>query len=781
MPLIFAFKSTHASKRFFTSRPLCFYSTSTNYLNCHLELFLSNQTSTLQSILRSHALVLTSGNSNNVFIASKLITLYASFNKPAASTKVFSYVFPKDTFLWNSVIKSHFSNGNYAHALDFFLQMRESNFAPNQFTLPMVIAACAELVMLYYGKTIHGLTSKLGLFQGHSAVGSSFVYMYSKCGQMSDASCVFDDITVRDVVAWTAIIIGYVQNGGSDKGLAFLRKMHRIGGDGERPNFRTFEGGFQACGDLSVILEGRCLHSLAVKTGIICSEAVKSSLLCMYSKCGSPEEAYFSFCEIMNKDLFSWTSIIGIYARFGSMDKCLSLFWEMQVGETHPDEIVISCLLTGFGNLMRVCEGKTFHGSIMRRNYVFSNMVHNALLFMYCKLGLLSLAEKLFDSIQDLTKESYSAMISGHNKIRYGAKCIELFRQMQLSGIEADSSSLVSVISSCCQLGLTHLGRSVHCYILKSNRDESVSVANSLIDMYGKNGGLLIAWRVFLGTQRDIITWNSLMSSYMHIGHFFEAIDLFDKMVAEGLTPNSATLVMVLSACSHLSSLEKGKKVHRYIKETGQELNLPLATAIIDMYAKCGQLEKSRELFNSMKERDVISWNVMISGYGMHGHVGAAIELFQEMQNSNAQPNELTFLAILSACNHSGLVEEGRQLFHKIQDFSLKLNLKHYACMVDLLGKSGYLQEAETLVLSMPISPDSVVWGSLLSACSIHNEIERGERVARHAIESDPKNDSYYVMLCNMYSSVGRWEEAENVRKLMRIKGLDKGVGWSVG
>ncbi|PON47652.1 Pentatricopeptide repeat [Parasponia andersonii] len=751
-----------------------------SYLNDQLSLFLSNQTSTLQSLLKSHALIVTSGNSNNVFIASKLISLYASFNRPKFSAQVFGSVHLRDTFLWNSIIKAHFCNGYYPEALYFFFRMQASEFAPNQFTLPMVVASCADLLWLDHGKSIHGLGLKLGLFSGNSAVGSSFVFLYAKCGQMGDAYYVFDEMTVRDVVAWTAVVIGYVQNGESEKALECLCEMHRVGGDGERPNFRTLEGGFQACGNLNALVEGRCLHCLVVKTGSGCSEAVQSSLFSMYSKCGTPAEAYFSFCEVINKDLLSWMSVIGIYSRFGLMDECLSLFWEMQIAGIFPDEIIISCVLWGFGNSICVYSGKTFHGLIIRRHYLCGETVHNALLLMYCKFGLLNLADKLFSRMQQWTKESCGSMIFGYYKIGHSAKCIELFRKMRHLGVEANSESLVSVISSCCQLGATNLGRSLHCYLMKNSLDENISVANSLIDMYGKSGHLAFARRMFCRAQRDIITWNTMISSNIHNAHFVEAIALFDKMISENLRPNSATLVMVLSACPYLASLNKGEKVHHYIKERGLEINISLATALVDMYAKCGQLEQARELFNSLREKDVISWNVMISGYGVHGQADSAIEIFQEMEISTVKPNELTFLALLVACNHSGLVEEGKYLFYKMQDYALKPNLKHYACMVDLLGRSGNLQEAEALVLSMPISPDGGVWGSLSSACIKHSEYDMGVRVARHAVESDPGNDGYYIMLSNMYSSSGRWDEAEKVRKMMKERGVDKGAGWTV-
>ncbi|KAK9281865.1 hypothetical protein L1049_004772 [Liquidambar formosana] len=777
-------KPNHLFRHFPSILPLCSYSSTTwtdqtTYLNGHLNYFLSNQTSDLHSLLQSHAYIVTTGNANNRFIAAKLISHYASLSKPNSSTKVFDSVTPKDTFLWNSIIKSHFSNGDYPQALEFYTSMRLSYSPPNHFTIPMVVTSCAELTLLNFGKQIHGLVSQLGFFAGNSAVGSSFVYMYSKCGRIVDASLMFDEILVRDVVAWTALVIGYVQNGKSEMGLKFLCEMHTIGRDGERPNFRTLEGGFQGCGNLGAIFEGRCLHGLTVKTGIGSSQVVQSSLLSMYSKCGTSEEAYLSFCEVCDKDLISWTSIIGVYARLGCVSKCLAMFSAMQVAEIYPDGIVISCMLSCFGNSMMTAEGKAFHGLIMRRNYVLDQMVHNALLSMYCKFGLLNLAEKLFDGVHERNKESWNMMVFGYGKIGLEAKCIELFRAMKHLGIECESNSLASVISLCSQLGATQAGRSLHCYTIKSMMDENVSVANSLIDMYGKFGNLTIAWRIFCRTQKDTVTWNTLISLYTHSRRSAEALALFDKMVIENFKPNSSTLLMILSACSHLASLEEGERIHNYIMEGKFDFNLSLATALVDMYAKCGRLEKSRENFNLMNERDVISWNVMISGYGMHGDVKSAIEIFHEMEKSSVRPNGLTFLAALSACTHAGLVEEGKYLFSKMQDHSVTPNLKHYACMVDLLGRSGNLQEAEALVLSMPISPDRGIWGALLSACNIHNEIEMGVRIAKHAIESDPEYDGYYIMISNMYSSTGRWEEAESVRGMMKQRGVKKRAGWS--
>ncbi|KNA07486.1 hypothetical protein SOVF_171420 [Spinacia oleracea] len=754
-------------------------SQSTNYINHRLNSFLSHHFLPLQSLLPSHAIIIVSGNYNNVFIASKLISLYASHSRPDLSTNVFDSVHFKDPFLWNSIIKSHFSNGDYQKALGFFLGMRFSNTPPNNFTFPMIVSVCAELLALDYGVMIHGLAVKFGVFGGNSAAGSSFVYFYSKCGCMKDAYSVFDEMPVRDVVSWTALIIGYLQNGESYKGLECLCVMHNIGEDGVRPNYRTLEGGFQACGNVGALTEGKCLHSLAIKSGYGLCHDVQSSLLSLYSKWGTLEESCHLFYEVGNKDLICWTSIIAAYARLGCVIECLCFFRQMLGTGIYTDEIVISCALSSLDDSIWVLEGKAFHGLIMRRNYAFGQVVNRALMSMYCRFVMLPKAEQIFDTLHERNPETWNLMVFEYGKGGLWIKCVSLFREMVHRKVECDSNSIISVISSCLQLGAIHLGKSLHCYVIKTLLDDNVSVSNSLIDMYGKCGNLTVAKIIFERIQKDTVTWNTLICAYAYQGELGKALALFDQMMFEGSSPSTATLVTVLSACSRLASLEKGKKIHDYIREVGMELNISLGTALVDMYGKCGQLGKARDIFDSMNEKDVIAWNVMISCYGIHGEARSAIEVFQQMENSSVRPNELTFLAVLLGCSHAGLAEEGRYFFHNMHEYSVTPTLKHYSCIVDLLGKSGNLQEAENIVMSMPITPDGGLWGTLLSACKIHNEVEIGLRIFKHAIKADPENDGYYITISNILDSNGKWEEAEKFRQLMKKKGVSKRFGWS--
>ncbi|KAI3925015.1 hypothetical protein MKW92_005991 [Papaver armeniacum] len=566
----------------------------------------------------------------------------------------------------------------------------------------MIVTASAELSDIEFGRIIHCFGLKFGLLRGYVAIGSSFVYMYCKCNELRDAENMFDEMTVRDAVSWT-LINGYVQNDEFEKGLDCFREMHKVGvGDGEKPNVRTIDGGLKACGNLGYVLSGRCIHGYMVKAGNGYSQF-----------CGTTEEAASSFLELDDKDLISMTTIIGVYARKGRIHECLDLFWAVQKSEIDPDEIIISCILSGLGNSKMVSEGKAFHGMIIRRGFKLSKMVISSLISMYSKFGCLNIAENLFDRLFERDVESWNHMISGYSKLGLETKCFELFREMQQLRVEANKDSLVLVLSSCSESESALIGRSVHCYAIKNGKDANISVANSLVGMYGRCKNLTAANRLFRRVQKDIVTWNTLITAYTHSGHSNEAISLFEQMISADVKPNSVTLK------TH------GKRVHSYIKEMGLEFDLSLVTSLL-----------SREIFDSMPKRDVISWNVMISGYGIHGDANAAVELFQQMEDSCVRPNGLSFLAVLLACTHAGLVEAGKDIFSRMERYAIQPTLKHYACMVDLLGRAGYLHEAENLVLSMPIVPDGGVWGSLLGCCRTHNDVEMAERVAKRAIES---------------------------------------------
>ncbi|KAJ0988414.1 hypothetical protein J5N97_006770 [Dioscorea zingiberensis] len=729
-----------------------------------------------ETILQTHARILTSGNSTNPFFTSKLISLYASLRRPDLSSLLFSSFPPEhhDGFLWNSIVKARFSNSDFNAALDLYRRMRASAFSPDHFTAPMVVSACAELLWVCLGSCIHGDCVKFGLLAGNFvAVGSSLVYMYSKCGLLGDAFKMFDEMPLRDVVSWTALIVGCVRNGEFELGLCCFKEILHIG---EKVNSRTVDAVLQACAGQAALWEGRCVHGFCLKSG------VELSLLNMYSKCESLEDVVLAFEEMPEKDVISWTAVVGVYARKGLTAECLELCRAMMDSGLDPDGVFISCMLTGFVNSGNIIDGKAFHCVLLKSNFLIDTLVGNSLLSLYCKFEQLGIAKKVFYNMPGWDAESWNLMVCGYGKMGHDVECLDLFREMHFNGAgaQADYNILVPVISSCSQLGALSLGQSLHCYALKTKVfGDATSVCNALVGMYGRCGRLDLARIMFDGMSRDVVTWNALIAANAHLGHCNEALSLFDQMLGEGVKPTSTTLMSVLSACANIAALDRGIWIQNYIREMGLEYDVSLCTSLLDMYAKCGQLKTSREIFDSMSSKDIVAWNVMISAYGIHGYAKEALEIFEEVEKSGVKPNGITFLAVLSACSHGGLVKESKHIFARMVDHNITPTVKHYACMIDILGRSGDLSKAEAMVLSMPLKPDGGIWGALLGACKAHNNIEMGERVARMAFESDPENDGYYTLLSNMYSSAGRWEEVGRIRGLMKDRGVKKRAGWS--
>lgn len=213
----------------------------------------------------------------------------------------------------------------------------------------------------------------------------------------------------------------------------------------------------------------------------------------------------------------------------------------------------------------------------------------------------------------------------------------------------------------------------------------------------------------------------------------------------------------------------------------GLEDNVVINTAMIDMYCKCGRVDMARIAFDCMKEKNVKSWTAMVAGYGMHGLSGEALKVFHKMVTIGAKPNYITFVSVLAACSHSGLLKEGWHWFNSMKhEFGIEPGVEHYGCMVDLLGRAGHLNKAYNLIKEMKISPDFVVWGSLLGACRIHKNVELAEISARKLFELDPSNCGYYVLLSHIYADAGRWEDVERMRGLMKNHGLVKPPGFSL-
>ncbi|PQP97869.1 hypothetical protein Pyn_37978 [Prunus yedoensis var. nudiflora] len=304
-------------------------------------------------------------------------------------------------------------------------------------------------------------------------------------------------------------------------------------------------------------------------------------------------------------------------------------------------------------------------------------------------------------------------------------------------------------------------------------------VWSSMISGYCKKGDVREAKFIFDRIPvRNLVNWNSLISGYAQNGFSEEALKAFGKMQAEGFEPDEVTVGSVLSACAQSGQLDVGKNIHNMLGHKRIKLSQIVLNALVDMYAKCGDLVNGRLIFEGMTERNSVCWNAMISGLAIHGQCKEALELFHRMEDSNERPDDITFISVLSACAHGGLVDEGIETFSKMEKYGLAAGIKHYGCLVDLLGRAGRLREAYALIKRMPIKPNGMVWGAMLGACRIYMDMEMTEQVVKDISTLDSNIGSgdnfHYVLLSNIYAASDRWETAERMRIAMVNEGFQK-------
>ncbi|WOL17031.1 Pentatricopeptide repeat-containing protein [Canna indica] len=427
--------------------------------------------------------------------------------------------------------------------------------------------------------------------------------------------------------------------------------------------------------------------------------------------------------------------------------------------------------------------------------------------------AFLSYADLVFRHSPSPPLFSYNTLIKAHSS----PASLLLFRSMlrDPAAPTPNQYTLAFLLAACAPRGLGLAeAEQVRVHALKRGLETNVFVSNVVIRMYGSFGSVHDAQKVFdVSTQRDLFSWNSLMGAYVgsgnvdrarklfdempekdvvswstiiagyvQVGCFVEAMELFRYMQHAGARPNEFTLTTVLAACANLVALDQGKWIHMYIRRANVEMNERLLAGLIDMYAKCGEVESACEVFNAehSPRSTTRTWNAMINGFAIHGRTGDAIDLFERMKAAGIDPDKVTFVSLLNACSHGRLVEQGKHYFNSMRTIhGIDPEIEHYGCMVDLLGRSGMVKEAEEMILKMDMAPDIAIWGALLGACRIHGDIEMGNRIGKIINKLEPSHVGCNVLLANIYSGSRRWDDAKDIRKSIEIGGVRKIPGCS--
>lgn len=392
-------------------------------------------------------------------------------------------------------------------------------------------------------------------------------------------------------------------------------------------------------------------------------------------------------------------------------------------------------------------------------------------------LDNINYAVSVFDQIRNPDGFLWNTMIRGFGQTGQVENAFHFYKKMQEKGKSTDNFTFSFLLKICGQFGLAHLGKQIHCNSLKHGLEFHVFVRNTLLHMYGTFKEIKVVLRLFEEISKpDLVAWNTLIDSHVYCGLYKEALDLFLQMLQTDIKPDETTLVVTLSACSSLSWLDFGKQVHSFIQHSCLAQPISVSNSLIDMYAKCGQLDEAIKIFNEMNEMNIVSWNSIILGLAHHGHAEEALEFFSRLiEEKLLEPNDVTFLGVSCACRHRGLVEEGRRYFSSmINDYGINPTIMHYGCMVDLLGRAGFLEEAYNLIRTMPIECNAIVWRTLFGACRVHGNVEVGEKIRRHLRELEPDHSGDYVLAADLYATSEQWNEVVRIRKSMRERRVRK-------
>ncbi|CAL1414807.1 unnamed protein product [Linum trigynum] len=464
------------------------------------------------------------------------------------------------------------------------------------------------------------------------------------------------------------------------------------------------------------------------------------------SSVGATDQAVSAAAQMENPNVYVYNAMLKGFVENRRPVEALECYVQLLRAQLSPTSYT-------FSSLVKACSfvrgdggriGESVHGQVWRHGLASSVFVCTTLIEFYFDLERIGESVKVFDEMPERDVFAWTTMVS----------CL------------ARAGDLITARR-----------------LFELMPGRNVATWNTLLDGYARLGDVESAELLFNQMPaKDVISWTTMINCYSQNKKFREALGVFNEMTKNEITPDEVTLASVISACAHLGALDLGKEIHYYVMQNGFDLDVYIGSSLIDMYAKCGSLERSLLVFYKLRDKNLFCWNSIIEGLAVHGYAEEALGMFSKMKRERIKPNGVTFISILSACAHSGLVEEGRKWFKSMTcDYYFPPQLEHYGCMVDLLSKAGLLEEALRLIRTMNLEPNAVIWGALLGGCKLHRNFEIAQIAIEKLMVLEPGNSGHYALLVSLHTQVNRWSDAANIRWKMKELGVEKcspGSSW---
>ncbi|WOG81515.1 hypothetical protein DCAR_0100665 [Daucus carota subsp. sativus] len=688
------------------------------------------------------------------FVSGALVNIYCKFGRVKDARVLFNNMFEseRDSVLWNVMLKAYMEMGVQKQVLHFFSSFHRSGYLD------------ADSVKYFLSGFSTVDFEEENLFMDQVQAYACKLFMYDRAD---------------DVVLWNKTLSRHHQDGESWVTIACFMDMIK---STVRYDNVTLIILLSAITNIYNLELGKQIHGMALKSGFDSDVCVANSLINMYSKTDALIAARKVFNDMAELDLVSWNSMISSCVQGGLEEESLTLFLDLLSVGLWPDHFTLTSVLKACSLLAEMFLSEQVHAYALKTGLVADKFVVTALIDVYSRNGRMNEAEFFLKGQDELDLASWNAIMSGYINCDDSRKALEIFAKIYRSGKRLDEITFITVANACSRLTGLEQGRQIHACVVKFGIDLDLTVISGILDMYVKCGAMADAHNVFQEIPiPDQVAWTSMISGCLENGDEDRALLIYYQMRKSGIAPDEYTFATLIKACSCLTALEQGRQIHANVIKSFYVSDTFVWTSLIDMYAKCGNIEDSYNLFKRVTVRDIGPWNAMIVGLAQHGHGKEALKLFNSLKFVGIRPDSVTLLGVLSACGHSGLTSEANSYFHSMyNDYGIQPEIEHYSCLVDALGRAGRVKEAEELIESMPYKASSSMYTALLAACKSQGNIETGKRVADQLLALEPPDSSStYVLLSNIYATANQWDKVTDARRMMKGKNVKKDPGFS--
>ncbi|XP_065873964.1 pentatricopeptide repeat-containing protein At4g39530 [Euphorbia lathyris] len=558
-----------------------------------------------------HSFILKTGFDQNVCLGTYLVDLHTKNGDIDEARMVFEGLSEKSAFTWTTMIKGYVHSGRSVVSLQMFYQMRETDVVPDRYVLSSVLSACSTLEFVEGGKEIHGHVIRKRIEMDVSFV-NVLIDFYVKCGKVETARKVFDGMVDTNVISWTAMIAGYMQNSFDTEAIKLFIEMTRLGRDLDGFVCASI---LSSCSSLEALELGRQVHAYGIKANVEQDLFVKNGLISMYTKCDCLNDARIVFDCMANHNVVSYNALIEGCSRSEQIHEAVDLFHKMRHRMLQPSLLTFVSLLGASSAVSSLELSKQIHALIIRFGFASKLFAGSALIDVYSKFSCLIDARLVFDEMNQKDIVVWNAMFSGYTQQSENEAAFKLYSELQISEQKPNGFTFAALITAASNLASLQHGQQFHCQMIKMGLGFDPFVVNSLVDMYAKSGSFGSACEAFgSSTRRDVVCWNSMISTYAHHGEAKEALQKFEEMMDEGIEPNYVTFIGLLSACNHAGLVEEGlgcfKSMHKFGIEPGTEHYV----CVVSLLGRARKLYEAKEFIEKMPVKPAaVVWRSLLS------------------------------------------------------------------------------------------------------------------------------------------------------------------------